>query len=141
MNPDFIACKSFGFLLQDSLSFNLLSRNVTRLPPYLDEICESSSQTCRSLMTNYTQRIVEQGVCAQDLLPMSLNQYAYHAYIDFLTYPVMQDVGCAKDPGTAQYCYVETLGGCELTYFDVNNGGDGDIALSVPIFIKPSPPY
>ncbi|RUO96102.1 hypothetical protein BC936DRAFT_142624 [Jimgerdemannia flammicorona] len=103
----FTNCKSFGFLLQNSVLFNVLSRNTTLLPSYLDKICESTSEACASIMTDYVQNIVRSDTCGPDLrVP---NVYAYQAYIDFLTYPVMQDVGCSRDPTTGYYCYVDSL--------------------------------
>ncbi|RUS24306.1 hypothetical protein BC938DRAFT_473803 [Jimgerdemannia flammicorona] len=103
----FTNCKSFGFLLQNSVLFNVLSRNTTLLPSYLDKICESTSEACASIMTDYVQKIVRSDTCGPDLrVP---NVYAYQAYIDFLTYPVMQDVGCSRDPTTGYYCYVDSL--------------------------------
>jgi len=93
----------------DSLGFSRLSRNVTNLPPVLDQICTpTANNTCNKVMNNYMTQMANADNCGDDLTATPPNPEAYQAYLSFVTYNAYQAVGCLKNT-TGQYCYIDKL--------------------------------
>ncbi|KAG9300700.1 hypothetical protein G9A89_023498 [Geosiphon pyriformis] len=92
----------------NSNNFAVISRNVEKVPPYLDQICSppNNLNQCNEIMSSYGAKMTEGSNCRVDI--QNQNPIATEAYVAFYTYQLYQDVGCAKNSSNT-YCYVDAL--------------------------------
>jgi hypothetical protein len=103
----FRACRPFSLLLQSSSAVVEAQKNLTLLNSIVWGTCQTTipAEQCSANMAWFANQL--KTACATDLLDRNAN--AVDALAGLQAYDVMRQAGCAADPNTNTYCYINAV--------------------------------
>jgi len=103
----FRQCRSFSLLLESSSAFLNAQGNTTLLNDLVWGTCNTdlSETQCLSIMNAFASSL--RSICATDLT--NGNVLVNNALTGLSTFSLMRRLGCAPDPSTNTYCYVNAV--------------------------------
>ncbi|ANB12612.1 hypothetical protein AWJ20_871 [Sugiyamaella lignohabitans] len=94
-NEDFINCYPMSFFLLNSKSYvTIVRQGISSVETVLNASCSVDYQQCSSLMSNYSNQLIQADNCLNDY--NLENPLVTQAYNDFVAYDVIHDVMCLR---------------------------------------------